>query len=71
MDVKEAVEIKESLRNEFFVGNWVVDSEGNEFKITEFVINNDPFMWDHINLWSRRGESVIGSGDLRYFIKRG
>jgi hypothetical protein len=71
MDVKESIKIKDYTRSNFKVGMWVVDSEGNEFKITEIRENKDVFMWDAVSLWSPRGEIEIASGDLRFYTIRG
>lgn len=54
----------------FKVGMWVVDSEGNEFKITEIRENKDAFMWDAVSLWSSRGEKEIASNDLQFYTIR-
>lgn len=56
--------------SEFKVGMWVVDSEGNEFKITEIRENNNPFMWDAVTLKNRRGEKEIASIDLQFYTIR-
>ena len=59
--------VKKEVRKRFKVGMRVADSEGNEFVITEFRKNDDPFMWDGIVLKSRSGEIEIASNDLLFY----
>ena len=68
--MKKYIKVKKYIRKLFKVGMWVVDSGGNEFKITEMRENNDPFMWDAISLWSPRGEIEIASSDLQFYTIR-
>jgi hypothetical protein len=52
----------------FKVGMWVADSEGNEFKITEWKVAQDEFHYDGVTLKNRRGEKEIASNDLQFYI---
>ena len=54
----------------FKVGMWIIDSEGNEFKITEWKDAQDKFHYDGVTLWNRRGEKEIASNDLQFYTVR-
>ena len=66
-DVQKAVGLKKYLREAFEVGMMVIDSDGNEFRISEMRENDDVFMWDAVSLKNRSGEIEIASVDLQFY----